>query len=196
MEDTELPKQTRIEKIRALLAKGRLEDALELFEDTFLADEALGLQARLSAWEKRQNEGIEHSDDQLVEKNRLIKAGTALAVRLEKGEKKPRKKLGQWLQENFKLVGAGIVSLAAVFTALGVILNFFGEWWPQPSDVNCVDINSLYAYQIGIGYFQPPANNDQGFTQLLNTNLGNRSSLSGGVLIDGDREVRRDPQPG
>ena len=58
MEDTDLPKQTRIKKIRSLLAKGELEEALVLFEGTFLADEALELHGRLSAWEKRQNEGI------------------------------------------------------------------------------------------------------------------------------------------
>ena len=80
--------------IRKLLGEGKLDAALEQFEDTFLKNEALKLDTRLERWKARRAKGTRRSEEELVEENQLIEALMSLVERLEKGEDVPQKKNG------------------------------------------------------------------------------------------------------
>ena len=140
MEDTDLPKQTRIEKIRSLLAKGRLEEALVLFEGTFLADEALGLLGRLRGLEEEVGGGVIRAEEADVRKNQIRKSALGLVRKLEKGTVAGRP---LWVKVLVGVLGMGGVGLITWF--------IWGEEEQNQVSNPCIVEKP---FQIGIAEFQ------------------------------------------
>ena len=94
--------------IRKLLGEGKLDAALEQFEDTFLKNEASGLLGRLRELEVETHGGTLREEEKLVQRNRIRKAALSLVRRLEKGPVQGRP---VWIKALAGVLGLGLLGL-------------------------------------------------------------------------------------